>query len=48
MNYACWFHIHELSTKDIHPNTIMESINVVFFEVCFLLRKHNKFILLKK
>jgi hypothetical protein len=29
------FLVHESSIKDIHPNTIMESIDAIFFEDVF-------------
>jgi hypothetical protein len=40
-NNAYQFLVHESSIKDIHPNTIMESIDAIFFEMCFHLKKHK-------
>jgi hypothetical protein len=47
-NSVYWFLIHKSSIENIHPNTIYESMNVIFFKDVFLFKKAQENHSLKK
>jgi hypothetical protein len=48
-NSAYRFFIHKSYIENVHPNTIMDSRNAIFFfKMCFYLSKHKKFIHLRE